>query len=237
MIRSTTFLSAAALAFAAWLQPGGGQALAQSPGLYVNLADIDLYAGSIDKFMAALKANAAASVQEAGCREIEIAVPQDNPNHVFVFEIYNSPAAWDSHQATAHFLKFYGIAAPLMSKLDLKPNTSVALNGNAPAQATKLLFNVTDLDIVAAQFDAFVAAVKVNAAATPQDPGAHEANIVVSQKDQHHIVTFEGYDDAAALTAHQGTDHYKAYQSATASMISKSAPRQFSSIAIYVKSK
>jgi (4S)-4-hydroxy-5-phosphonooxypentane-2,3-dione isomerase len=237
MIRSTTFLSAAALVFAAWPQPGGGQALAQSAPLYINVADIDVYAGSTDKFMAALKANAAASVQEAGCREIEIGIPQDNPQHVFIFEIYNSAGAWDSHQATAHFLKFYGIAAPLMSKLDLKPFSSVALNGSAPTQAAKLLFNVVDLDIVAAQFDAFVAAAKVNAAATPQDPGAHEANIVVSQKDPHHIVTFESYDDAAALAAHQGTDHYKAYQAATASMISKSAPRQFSSVAIYAKSK
>jgi quinol monooxygenase YgiN len=237
MIRSTSFLSAAVLAFAAWLPPAGGQALAQSAGLYVNLADIDVYAGSADKFMAALKANAAASVQEAGCREIEIAVPQDNPSHVFIFEIYNSAAAWDSHQATAHFLKFYGIAAPLMSKLDLKPFSSVALNGSAPAQSGKLLFNVIDLDIVPAQFDAFVAAAKVNDAATPQDPGAHEANIIVSQKDSHHVVMFESYDDAAALTAHLATDHYKAYQGTTASMISKSAPRQFSSIAIYAKSK
>jgi (4S)-4-hydroxy-5-phosphonooxypentane-2,3-dione isomerase len=237
MIKSTMFLCAAVLAFAGWLQPNGNRALAQSAPLYINLADIDLYPASIDKFMAALKANAAASVQEAGCREIEIGIPQDNPQHVFIFEIYNSAGAWDSHQATAHFLKFYGIAAPLMSKLDLKPFSSVALNGSAPTQAAKLLFNVVDLDIVAAQFDAFIAAAKTNAAATPQDPGAHEANIVVSQKDPHHIVTFESYDDAAALAAHQGTDHYKAYQAATASMISKSAPRQFSSVAIYAKSK
>jgi quinol monooxygenase YgiN len=108
---------------------------------------------------------------------------------------------------------------------------SVALNGSSPVQAG-LLVNAVDLDIVPAQFDAFMAAAKVNGAGTPKDPGAHEFNIVVSQKDPHHVMFFEVYDNAAALDAHRATDHFKTYQAATKDMVAGRNVNQLSSIAM-----
>ena len=46
------------------------------PPLLVNVDEIDIADGQVDKFMDAAKAHAAASVQDPGCREFNIAVSQ-----------------------------------------------------------------------------------------------------------------------------------------------------------------
>jgi hypothetical protein len=44
-------------------------------------------------------------------------------------------------------------------------------------------------------------------------------NIVVSQKEPHHVLFFEVYDTAAALDAHRQIEHFKSYQVATEDMV------------------
>jgi autoinducer 2-degrading protein len=62
--------------------------------LYVNAVDIDVVPGQIENYLAALKENGAAAVQtEPGCREFNITVSQSDPNHVFIFEVYDNAAA------------------------------------------------------------------------------------------------------------------------------------------------
>src|SRR5215468_12082200 len=95
---------AAALSLAAWsLAPTpGGQVSAQSGPFYINAVDIDVVPGQIDNYLAALKENGAASVKEPGCREFDITVSQKDPNHVFVFEVYEDAAAAQAHRETEH---------------------------------------------------------------------------------------------------------------------------------------
>ena len=87
--------AAVVLAAAAWfLQPiHSRQAAAQSAPLHIHAIDIDVVPGQIDNYLAALKENGAASVKEPGCREFNITVSQKDPNHVFVFEVYEDAAA------------------------------------------------------------------------------------------------------------------------------------------------
>ena len=207
------------------------QAAAQSAPFYVNAIDLDIMPADIDKFIAAMKDNGAAAVKEPGCSEFNIAVSQKDPNRVFLFEVWDNLAALDAHRGTDHFKAFMSATKDMVSKRDVRPMSSVALNGSSPAKSG-LFVNAIDLDIVPAQFDAFMAAAKVNAAATPQDPGAHEFNIVVSQKDPHHLMFFEVYDGAAALDAHRATDHYKTYQAATKDMVAGRNVEQLSSVAM-----
>jgi autoinducer 2-degrading protein len=54
--------------------------------------------GQIDNYLAALQENAAASVHEPGCRDFFITVSQKDPNHVFIFEVYDNAAALDAHR-------------------------------------------------------------------------------------------------------------------------------------------
>ena len=82
-------------------------------------------------------------------------------------------------------------------------------------------------DIVPGQVDAYLAALKENAAASVQEPGCREFNIMVSQKDPNHVLIFEVYDDAAAAQAHRETDHFKKYAATTKDMFAKREARAF----------
>jgi hypothetical protein len=69
------------------------RAAAQSAGAYVSAVDLDIAPAETEKFLAALKENGAASVKEPGCQRFDIMVLASNPNHVFIYEVYNDAAA------------------------------------------------------------------------------------------------------------------------------------------------
>jgi (4S)-4-hydroxy-5-phosphonooxypentane-2,3-dione isomerase len=105
----------------------------------------------------------------------------------------------------------------------------------AVAQSGPFLVNVVEYDIVPGQIDGYLAALKENGAATVKEPGCHEFNILVSQKDPNHVLIFEVYNDAAAVQAHRETDHFKKYAATIKDMIAKREVRPFSSVAMNMK--
>jgi (4S)-4-hydroxy-5-phosphonooxypentane-2,3-dione isomerase len=234
MCKSITMSGAAvAVAAAAWalLPVGSHQAAAQSGQFYVVTADIEIMAADFDKFVALAKENAAAAIKEPGCHEFNIAASPKNPNHVYNFEIWENAAALDEHRGTDHYNAYRSATKDMVTKREITPMWSIAVNGSSPAQSG-LLIAAVNLDIVPAQFDAFMALAKVNGAATPQDPGAHEFNIVVSQTDPHHVMFYEVYDDAAALDAHRATEHFKTYAAGTKEMVANRKVEQLSSVSM-----
>jgi (4S)-4-hydroxy-5-phosphonooxypentane-2,3-dione isomerase len=104
------------------------QAFAQSGPFYINAVDIDVVPGYIDAYLAALKENGAAAVHEPGCREFNITVSQKDPNHVFIFEVYDDAAALEAHRATDHFKKYAATTKDMVAKRDARPLASVAMN-------------------------------------------------------------------------------------------------------------
>jgi (4S)-4-hydroxy-5-phosphonooxypentane-2,3-dione isomerase len=131
MLKSMTMPAAAlALAAAAWtlLPMHGQQAQAQSGPLYINAVDLDINPADTDKFLAALKTNGAAAVKEPGCREFNITVSQKDPNHVFIFEVYDNAAALEAHRATDHFKAYAATTKDMVAKRDVRALSSVAMN-------------------------------------------------------------------------------------------------------------
>jgi (4S)-4-hydroxy-5-phosphonooxypentane-2,3-dione isomerase len=131
MLKSLTFTAAAiALAVTAWLllPLRSQEAAAQSGPLYINAVNLDIAPGRIDKFLALLKENGAAAVKEPGCREFNITVAQNDPNHVFIFEVYDNAAALEAHRATDHFKKYAAATKDLVVKRDVRAFSSVAMN-------------------------------------------------------------------------------------------------------------
>ena len=53
-------------------------------------------------FLVAIKENGAATVKEPGCRQLDIMVEAKNPNHVFLYEVYDNEAALTAHRNTDH---------------------------------------------------------------------------------------------------------------------------------------
>ncbi|MGD0334861.1 MAG: putative quinol monooxygenase [Xanthobacteraceae bacterium] len=104
------------------------EAAAQSGQLEVHAVDIDVVPGQIDNYLAALKENGAASVHEPGCREFDILVSQNDPNHVLIFEVYDDAAAADAHRQTPHFKKYAAATKEMVAKRDARNFSSVAMN-------------------------------------------------------------------------------------------------------------
>jgi autoinducer 2-degrading protein len=102
------------------------EVLAQSDLPYINSVDIDVAPAQIDNYLTALKENGAASVHEPGCRAFNIAVSQKDTNHVFVFEVYDNAAAFDSHLETDHFKKYAAATKDMVAKRDPHPLSLVA---------------------------------------------------------------------------------------------------------------
>lgn len=132
MSKTMTMTAAAvALAIAAWLllPVRGHVALAAAEPFFINAVDIDVVPGQVDAYLAALKENGAAAVkEEPGCHEFNITVSQKDPNHVFIFEVYENTAAFEAHRATAHFKKYAATTKDMVAKRDPHPLTAVAFN-------------------------------------------------------------------------------------------------------------
>jgi quinol monooxygenase YgiN len=126
--------AASVLAAAAWcvvIAAPGERAAAQSGPLYINAVDLDIVPAEIENFKKALMENGAASVKEPGCREFNIHILASNPNHVFIYEIYDNEAALQSHRQTDHFKKYSTTTASMVAKREARPMTSVAVNYKA----------------------------------------------------------------------------------------------------------
>ena len=131
----SVLLSAAAVAFVLaggiMLSMPGERAAAQSAATLVNAIDLDIAPAEMEKFLAAIKENGAASVKEPGCRQFDIMVLASNPNHVFLYEVYDNEAAAQAHRNTDHFKKYQATTANMVTGRSVRPMKPVAFNSKA----------------------------------------------------------------------------------------------------------
>jgi quinol monooxygenase YgiN len=130
MLKSITIAGAVALSVMAFvmLPVRSDKVLAQSGPLFIAAVEYDIVPGQVDNFLAALKENGAESVKEPGCRELDIAVSQKDPNHVLIFEVYNDAAAAQAHRETDHFKKYAATTKDMVAKREARGFSSVAMN-------------------------------------------------------------------------------------------------------------
>jgi (4S)-4-hydroxy-5-phosphonooxypentane-2,3-dione isomerase len=131
-MRKSVYLSAAAaallLAGAALLQLPGREAAAQAGGVYINAVDLDINPADMPKFIELIKENGAAAVTEPGCREFNISVLAKDPNHVFLYEVYENEAALNTHRATDHFKKYAAATKDMVTGRNVRGMSPVAFN-------------------------------------------------------------------------------------------------------------
>src|ERR1700686_2705678 len=109
----------------------GQRVAAQSAGLFVNAVDLDIVPTEREKFLAAITENGAASVKEPGCRRFDILNLASDPNHFFLYEIYDNEAALKAHRETAHFKKYAATAANMVAKREARPMSVITSNAQA----------------------------------------------------------------------------------------------------------
>jgi (4S)-4-hydroxy-5-phosphonooxypentane-2,3-dione isomerase len=130
MVRSITIAAAVALSVAAFvlLPMHGSDVAAQSGPLTIVAVDLDIAPGQIANYMAAIKENGVMAVKEPGCREFNISISDKDPNHVFLFEVYDNAAALEAHRATDHFKKYAAATKEMVAKRETRMFSSVAMN-------------------------------------------------------------------------------------------------------------
>jgi (4S)-4-hydroxy-5-phosphonooxypentane-2,3-dione isomerase len=111
----------------------GQQVAAQSAGMFVNAVDLDIVPAERENFLAAIKENGAAAATEPGCRRFDILNLSSDPNHFFLYEVYDNEAAYKAHRETEHFKKFAATvaAAKMVAKREARPMSVVAANAMA----------------------------------------------------------------------------------------------------------
>jgi quinol monooxygenase YgiN len=67
-------------------------------------------------------------VKEPWCREFNITVLANNPNHVFLFEVYDNEDALKAHLQTPHYLKFRAATQGMVVDRNVRPLSAVAMN-------------------------------------------------------------------------------------------------------------
>ena len=72
--------------------------------------------GAEQAFLAASRANAAASVQEPGIAQFEVHQQVDDPTRFVLIEGYRTPEAPAAHKATAHYAAWAEAVTPMLAK-------------------------------------------------------------------------------------------------------------------------
>lgn len=113
------------------LLPTGQRVEAQSAGMFVNAVDLDIVPAEHDNFLAAIKENGAAAAKEPGCKRFDILNLGSDPNHFFLYEVYDNEAAFKAHRETDHFKKYAAATAKMVAKRESRPMAVVASNAQA----------------------------------------------------------------------------------------------------------
>jgi autoinducer 2-degrading protein len=78
---------------------------------FVLVVHLQIKPGAVDKFMPLALENAKATREtEPGCRQFDVMVDPQEPTKILFYEVYDSEAAFQAHQRTAHFKRYFDTA-------------------------------------------------------------------------------------------------------------------------------
>jgi autoinducer 2-degrading protein len=85
---------------------------------FVVIVEFEVKSGCLEAFNRAIEVNARASVaEEPGCLQFDVLHNEDDPQHVVLYEVYESEAAFrDDHLQRAHTQAFLAQAKALVTK-------------------------------------------------------------------------------------------------------------------------
>ena len=87
---------------------------------YVLEVKIRIKPDQVENFMAKLAENAKAARGEPGCKTFDVSVDPNDKTSVMLYEVYADEKAFQVHQETPHFKKYFAEAVPLLSSRERK---------------------------------------------------------------------------------------------------------------------
>ena len=80
--------------------------------MYVITVLFSIHDAHYTAFLRAITSNAKTSlIDEPGCRQFDVCTSPSKPNDIFLYEVYDSKAAFDAHLASNHFQEFNVLTA------------------------------------------------------------------------------------------------------------------------------
>jgi autoinducer 2-degrading protein len=95
--------------------------------------DVHVVANRVEEFLAATRANAAASLNEPGVLRFDVVQDLNDPAHIMLVEVYRDEAAAGDHKQTAHYATWRDAVADWMDV----PRSSVKYSPVVPAEPTR----------------------------------------------------------------------------------------------------
>lgn len=75
--------------------------------MLIIIAPISIVPGHKDEFLSGLIPHAERSLdEEPGCLRFDIVQDSDEPNRIWVYEVYSDDKAFEEHNLTSHYLDF-----------------------------------------------------------------------------------------------------------------------------------
>lgn len=75
--------------------------------MYIVIVDFEIHPEFLEAFRQVMLHQAENSlIKEPGCRQFDVCVSQDDPNHVFLYEVYDDQPTFEKHIQTNHFKEF-----------------------------------------------------------------------------------------------------------------------------------
>lgn len=88
--------------------------------MYVVAVTFHVDAAHADAFLIAVTENARQSLEcEPECHRFDVAVGENGPATVFLYELYTDRAAFDAHLASAHFKSFETLVSPWVTSKEV----------------------------------------------------------------------------------------------------------------------
>ncbi len=119
-----------------WSEPVGVRAARpthDNPVMLIVHVDVSVVPDSVEAFLAATRANAAASLGEPGVLRFDVVQDLADPAHVVLVEVYRDEAAAAAHKQTAHYATWRDAVAPMMAA----PRSSVKYAAVHPAEPAR----------------------------------------------------------------------------------------------------
>ena len=83
--------------------------------MFVLVVQIKIKPESMDAFMKQLFENARNARKEPGCKQFDVLVDPTDRTKLLLYEVYNDEQAFEAHQQTPHFKKYFAEAIPLLA--------------------------------------------------------------------------------------------------------------------------
>ncbi len=164
-----------------------------------------------DEALRLLRAEVTATRADAGNLEAVLLRRIDRPHHFAIIESWASEAAAEARRASPRVAAFRAaLAAALIAPFDERPHSPLSIGAASPG--ANAIVSVTHVDIIPPMREAGTARIAKLADDSRGSPGNQRFDALIQNSRPNHFTLVEVWENEAALLAHAGVAHLRAFR-------------------------